>query len=111
MKINLEFESISEMKKELRDLLNELYKSSKSTVDGYRAVRLRKPFESFEIEKLIEWTRQGKRPRWIALQLARTSEAIYAKLNLMRKDGVIPRGGRLPGRVKLNNDEKNEIRN
>lgn len=94
MKIKLEFDNLEDLKNGCKNLLELFYKGNTITSNSNGRLRTRKPFTEFDLEQMVKWTREGKRPQWIALQLQRNPKGISAMLWKLRKDGRLPRAAR-----------------
>lgn len=94
MKIKLEFDSLEDLKGGCKNLLELFYKGNKISSNPNGRLRVREPFTQFDLDQMVKWTREGKRPQWIALQLQRNPSGISAMLWRLRRDGKLPRAAR-----------------
>ena len=106
MQITIYADTILEMKKACKEFL---LLCEKTQYAKYVGIRTKKKFTEDEISKMVSWTRQGKKPKWIAIQMERTPIQISAKLAILRKLGYIPKPGNLPGRVKIREEDEDKI--
>lgn len=92
--ITIQVSSLAELKGFCKEYL-ELAFHAKNIVSETGRIRERKSFEDFEIEQIIGWMKQGKKNRWMAIQLSRTSTSISQIVYKLRKDSRVPQSNRV----------------